>query len=261
MIAALTIAGSDSGGGAGIQADIKTFAAHGVYGASVITALTAQNTKNVTAIHTPPADFVGEQLTAVLDDIQIHAIKTGMLANADIIEKIVEILKTKNIPLVIDPVMISKSGNALLQPNAIENLKNLLIPLCTIITPNTPEAEELTGIKIKTKNDMITAAQKILKMGAKNVVIKGGHRTGENSDDLFKNTHQEIWLPAQRIQTNNTHGTGCTFSAAITANLANGQDVITAVQNAKTYITAAIAHAVNQKIGTGHGPVNHFYKF
>ena len=256
---ALTIAGSDSGAGAGIQADLKTFAALGVYGTSVITAITAQNTKGVTQILELPPDLIAAQIDAVIEDIGADALKTGMLANSAIIEVVAKRIREHRLKnLVVDPVMVAKSGDLLLRPEAIEALKSRLIPLATIVTPNLPEAEQLTGIHEIGLEALREAARRIIGMGAKSVVIKGGHQRGP-ATDLFFDGKKFLKLSAARIPTQNTHGTGCTFSAAIVANLAKGEKLEKAVVLAKRYITQAIRRGF--AIGSGHSPVHHFYCF
>lgn len=256
---ALTIAGSDSGGGAGIQADLKTFAALGVYGTSVITAITAQNTVGVTRVLELPPDLVAAQIDAVIQDIGTHALKTGMLANAAIIEVVAEKIKEHRLEnLVVDPVMVAKSGDLLLRRDAIEALRSRLLPLAATVTPNLPEAGELTGMKVSTQKEVEEAARRIIGMGAKSVVIKGGHRRGP-ATDLFYDGKKFRSFTSPRVRTANTHGTGCTFSAAITANLAKGASLEGAVAEAKRYITQAIRKGF--AIGSGHSPVHHFYNF
>lgn len=255
----LTIAGSDSGAGAGMQADLKTFAAHGVYGTSAITAITAQNTTGVTAVLALHPNLVGAQIDAILADIGTHAMKTGMLANAGIIDLVARKIaehRLKNV--VVDPVMVATSGDLLLQKSAVAVLRSKLIPLATIVTPNIPEAEVLTGMKLRTAGEIREAAQRIIKMGAKTVVIKGGHLNGP-AMDLFFDGKIFTALKTKRIRTINTHGTGCTLSAAIAANLAKKQNIASAVANAKRYITDALRHSY--RIGSGHGPVHHFYRY
>ncbi|MBU7014006.1 MAG: bifunctional hydroxymethylpyrimidine kinase/phosphomethylpyrimidine kinase [Theionarchaea archaeon] len=255
MKVALTIAGSDSGGGAGIQADLKTFAAFKVYGTSVITSVTAQNTVGVLGIHDMPAEFVGAQMDAVLTDIAVDACKTGMLSNADIIKVVAERLEKYNMEkYVLDPVMVAKSGDALLQQDAVSSLIRFLIPRSHVITPNMDEASLITGMSIQTVDDMKDAALKIKEMGARAVVVKGGHLKGD-AVDVFCGKDIEL-LSSERIDTRNTHGTGCTFSSAIAAGLARGDDSLTAVKRAKQYITDAIRYSF--PIGEGHGPTNHF---
>jgi hydroxymethylpyrimidine/phosphomethylpyrimidine kinase len=254
---ALTIAGSDSGAGAGIQADLKTFAAIGVYGTSAITAITAQNTVGVTKIVELSAEIVAAQIDAVIQDIGAHALKTGMLANAVIIETVAAKIREHALKnFVVDPVMVAKSGDLLLRADAIDSLRSSLIPLAAIVTPNLPEAEELTGMKLRGAKDIEAAAQKIIDMGAKTVVIKGGHRRGP-AIDLFFDGKRFRELRSPRIRTRHTHGTGCTFSAAIAAYLAKGEDVEDAVMLAKKFITQAIQRGY--PIGRGHSPVHHFF--
>jgi hydroxymethylpyrimidine/phosphomethylpyrimidine kinase len=252
---ALTIAGSDSGGGAGIQADLKTFTALGVYGMTAITALTAQNTLGVQGILDIPPQFVGAQLDSIATDIGIDAAKTGMLSNREIIEMVCSKIVEYGIDrLVVDPVMVAASGDPLLQPSAREALQNKLIPLALIVTPNIPEAEVLAGMKITSLEDMEKAAKIIWEKGVRNVIVKGGHRD-EEAVDVFYDGQEFSYYRAERIQTRNIHGTGCTFSAAITAELAKGKDVKEAVQIAKEYVTLAIRYSLD--IGKGHGPTNH----
>jgi hydroxymethylpyrimidine/phosphomethylpyrimidine kinase len=256
---ALTIAGSDSGGGAGIQADLKTFAALGVYGTSAITAITAQNTVGVTAILALSPQMVAAQIDAVITDIGAHALKTGMLANAKIIETVVKKIQEHRLRnLVVDPVMVATSGDLLIKKHAVAVLRSRLIPLAAVVTPNIPEAEELTGMALRTSEDIEESARRIVAMGAKSVVIKGGHRAGP-AVDLYYDGKKFIALHAPRIRTKNTHGTGCTFSAAIAAYLARGEKVERAVDLSKKYITAAITKAF--AVGSGHGPVHHFHRF
>ncbi|MGE5483996.1 MAG: bifunctional hydroxymethylpyrimidine kinase/phosphomethylpyrimidine kinase [Ignavibacteriales bacterium] len=255
MATALTIAGSDSGGGAGIQADLKTFTVLGVYGSSVIAALTAQNTLGVRGVFSIPADFVEEQLVAVLDDIGADAAKTGMLANGEIIRAVARVLRHRSLKnLVVDPVMVSKSGHSLLEPEACDALKQDLLPLALVVTPNLFEAQELTGRLVRNLEDMKTAARRISEMGPRYVVVKGGHLGGPATDLVFDGEGFTT-LTHERVQSKNTHGTGCTFSAAIAAFLAKGHPVLEAVANAKKYVTAAIAHSLD--IGKGYGPTNH----
>jgi hydroxymethylpyrimidine/phosphomethylpyrimidine kinase len=252
---ALTIAGSDSGGGAGIQADLKTFTALGVYGASAITALTAQNTLGVQGVFSIPADFVEEQIAAVLDDIGADAAKTGMLANNEIIRAVARALESRSFEnLVVDPVMVSKSGHPLLEQEARNALKQHLLPLALVVTPNLFEAEQLAGFAVRGLEDMKAAARLIRGMGPRYVVIKGGHLPGKATDILFDG--ETFWaLTRDRVHSRNTHGTGCTFSAAITAFLARGLSVAEAVKKAKEFVTTAIAHSLD--IGRGCGPTNH----
>jgi len=259
---ALTIAGSDSSGGAGIQADLKTFAAHQVYGASVIVALTAQNTTGVSAIHAVPGDFVTQQMDATFADLDIAAVKIGMLATVEVIKTVAAGLKRhKARNIVLDPVMVAASGSRLLEENAVEAIKTELFPLATLITPNLPEAAALLGTSMAETEDAIDEqAVRLAALGAANVLIKGGHGSGDTSTDLLLlagGTRQRFNAP--RYQTRNTHGTGCTLSSAIAANLAKGLALPEAVGHAKTYITAAIAAADQVPVGHGHGPVHHFH--
>jgi hydroxymethylpyrimidine/phosphomethylpyrimidine kinase len=255
---ALTIAGSDSGGGAGIQADLKTFAALGVYGASALTAITAQNTVGVHAVHEIPTGIISAQIDAVLDDIGADAVKTGMLASGPIIECVADALQRHGVlRLVVDPVMVAKSGDALLRQDAVEALRTRLVPLATVLTPNIPEAETLTGMKISSDAEVRRAAEMIVEMGAKSVVVKGGHREGPATDLFYDGSRfREFFAP--RIDTLNTHGTGCTFASAVAAGLARGMSVLEAVALAKGYVTEAIRGSF--PLGRGHGPLNHFYK-
>jgi hydroxymethylpyrimidine/phosphomethylpyrimidine kinase len=254
---ALTIAGSDSGAGAGIQADLKTFAALGVYGTSVITAITAQNTVKVSKVFELSPDLVAAQIDAVIEDIGAEALKTGMLANTAIIEMVAAKIRQYGLKkLVVDPVMVAKSGDLLLRRDAVEALRSRLIPLAQVVTPNLPEAEELTGMKLARRKEFEEAARRINAMGAKNVVIKGGHRRGA-AIDLFFDGRKMRLLRSTRMRTRHTHGTGCTFSAAIAAYLAKGEPVEMAVSRAKRYITAAIRQGF--AVGSGHSPVHHFH--
>mgnify|MGYP004685142719 CR=1 FL=1 len=257
----LTIAGSDSGGGAGIQADLKTFQMQGVFGTSVITAVTAQNTLGVFDIHPIPLNTIQAQLEAVKNDFQIASAKIGMLGTADIIECVADFLKNRPFgTLVIDPVMIAKGGAPLLQQQAVSALSKYLLPLADVITPNIPEAEALTGIKISDTTSIQQAALDLQKQGAKNVIIKGGHSLNSQSqqcqDWILLQDGKHFVLESQRFNTPHTHGTGCTFSACLTAELAKGAPLKSAVKTAKDFITAAISHPLN--IGHGHGPTNHW---
>tara|TARA_B100000749_G_scaffold267080_1_gene243696 strand:- start:41 stop:814 length:774 start_codon:yes stop_codon:yes gene_type:complete len=255
----MTIAGSDSGGGAGVQADLKTFAALGVYGASTLTAITAQNTVAVTAVHDIPTDVITAQIDAVLTDIGADAVKTGMLSSSDIIECVCEALEVHGVQrLVVDPVMIAKSGDALLREDAIGSLRTRLLPLAMVVTPNIPEAEALTETTIVSDADVRRAAEAIVGMGARSVVVKGGHREGP-ATDLFYDGKEFKEFTAPRFDTVNTHGTGCTFASAVAAGLARGMVVTDAVALAKDYVTEGIRHSFS--IGQGHGPLNHFYRF
>ena len=259
----LSIAGSDSGGGAGIQADMKTISANHCYAMTVITALTAQNTVGVTAIHPVPVDFVEKQLEAVLADIGTDAIKVGMLFSPALIETVADqLLQFNAVNIVLDPVMVAQSGDRLIEDDAVTALKERLIPLAALITPNIPEAAVLLEREIKTSNDLEKAAVDLLELGCANVLIKGGHLLEEDCDDLlFLGAEQKmIVLPGQRIKTNNNHGTGCTLSSAIASGLAKGLDMEPAVHQAKEYITGAIAAGAKYTIGKGHGPVHHFFQ-
>lgn len=259
MYKALTIAGSDSGGGAGIQADLKTFASLEVYGTCAITSVTAQNTTGVHGAYDLPPEFVGSQIKAVLSDIGADAVKTGMLANAGIIEIVASLIKEYKIKrLVIDPVMVAKSGDNLLAPEAIEDLKKNLLPLAMIVTPNLDEAEVLTGRKITNDKEMVDAAKEIFDLGIPYVVVKGGHLKGKATDIFFDG--QKVYsFTAERLDSICTHGTGCTFSAALTAFLAHGLTVKEAVDKAKKYIINAISHG--RPIGEGYGPVHHLASY
>ena len=259
---AVTIAGSDPSGGAGIQADLKTFAALGVYGASVLTALTAQNTRGVQSIYDVPVDFIGAQIDAVFADLAIGAVKIGMLSQAPAIEAVAAGLARHHAKtIVLDPVMVATSGDMLLARAAVETLRRELIPRALLVTPNLPEAAALTGGQpAHSEQEMEHQARAILALGARNVLIKGGHGAGEESVDLLIAQGDVVRLAAKRMDTKNTHGTGCTLSSAIAAGLAKGSDLVTAVRDAKNYVTAAIAAADALQVGHGHGPLNHFYK-
>lgn len=258
-IPTLTIAGSDSSGGAGIQADLKTFSAIGTYGMSVITAITAQNTKGVFLVEELSNEIIRKQIEVVFDDIRPKAVKVGMVSSEEIIVEIVKLLKEyKPDYLVVDPVMISKSGYSLLRPEAKKNLIEYLLPIAYILTPNVPEAEEITGVKINNIEDMKKAGEKILNLGPKYVLMKGGHMEGEAVDLLIGQEICEAYK-SERLNKKNTHGTGCTLSSAITSHLALGYGIKESVQLSKNYITEAISHSFD--IGQGVGPVNHFYNF
>jgi hydroxymethylpyrimidine/phosphomethylpyrimidine kinase len=259
MKRALTIAGSDSGGGAGIQADLKTFAARGVFGMSALTAITAQNTIGVQGVFELPPDFVALQIDSVLSDIGADAVKTGMLSSAPIIAAIVDRLKAHQVPwLVVDPVMRAKSGDPLLREEARDALVELLIPLADVITPNLPEAEVLAGFAIRSRDDMHRAAEGIQALGARNVVVKGGHLPDDpESVDVLFDGREFHEFTAPRVETRNTHGTGCTFASAIAAELAKGANVVQAVGTAKDYLTVALRASADWQLGGGHGPVDH----
>ncbi len=255
---AMTIAGSDSGGGAGIQADLKTFAALGVYGTSVLTAITAQNTVRVTAVHEIPTDVITAQIEAVITDIGASAVKTGMLSSSSIVETVaLELQRHQVSNLVVDPVMVAKSGDSLLREEAVESLRRRLVPLAAVVTPNIPEAEVLTGMSITTSDEVRRAAELIVGMGAASVVVKGGHLEGPATDLFYDGSHFQEFT-AQRIDTVNTHGTGCTFASALAAGLARGMSTLDAVAQAKEFVTEAIRRSFS--VGSGHGSLNHFYK-
>ena len=261
---ALTIAGSDSGGGAGIQADLKTFSALGCYGMSVITAITAQNTQSVSGIQAAEAEIVEQQIDAVLNDIDTDAIKIGMLFSAEIIEAVAGRMSAHNVEkIVLDPVMISKSGDKLLKDDAIETMVDKLFPLATLITPNIAETNVLTGMEIKTEEQLDEAAERLFETGAKNILLKGGHLEGSESADLLftleNGKTDKYRFTSERITTKNTHGTGCTFSSAIAAYLAQDCDLEDSVKFAKQYIKRAIEDGADYSLGSGHGPLNHFF--
>jgi hydroxymethylpyrimidine/phosphomethylpyrimidine kinase len=255
------VAGSDSGGGAGIQADLKTFSALGVYGASVITALTAQNTKGVTAIHDVPAEFVAAQIDAVFSDLEVSAVKIGMVSQRGVIETIAAgLARWRQSRVVLDPVMIATSGDKLLAPDAVDVLRRVLMPLALVVTPNLPEAAALLDAPLAhTETAMREQGERLLALGARAVLIKGGHADGAESVDLLIEPTAVTRLAADRIATANTHGTGCTLSSAVAAGLAKGLPLAEAVRAAKTYVTEALAAASRIKIGSGHGPVHHFH--
>jgi hydroxymethylpyrimidine/phosphomethylpyrimidine kinase len=258
---ALTIAGSDSSGGAGIQADLKTFAALGVYGASAITALTGQNTQGVDAVLVVPPDFVARQIKVVARDLDVRAVKIGMLATGEIIEAVAEQLKALlNVPIVLDPVMVAASGDVLLDEDAIETLGTTLLPRATLITPNLPEAAKLlAGNEAKNESEMRAQAEALRGLGASAVLIKGGHAKDPEAVDILVDGEGELRLAASRVATENTHGTGCTLSSAIAAELAKGAPLREAVRRAKSYVTAALQRADELRIGKGRGPVHHFH--
>ena len=258
MRTALTIAGSDSGAGAGIQADLKTFAAHGIYGTSAITAITAQNTLGVTQYQAVASDLVTAQIEAVVSDIGADACKTGMLANAAIVEAVAAAIKALDIPLlVVDPVMIAKSGDALVDGEAVAVLTAELLPLAFVVTPNIPEAEVLAGIAIRTDEDRHEAARRIAAHGASAVIIKGGHFPTADVVDLVYDRHTFTEFRHERVAGRHTHGTGCTFASAIASHLALGRSLLEAVPLAQRYVAGAIRHGVN--VGRGHAPMNHLW--
>ena len=260
---ALTVAGSDSSGGAGIQADLKTFAALGVYGASVITALTAQNTQGVTGIHQVPADFVTAQIDAVFADLAVGAVKIGMVAELSVIDAIAAgLARWRPKHVVLDPVMVATSGDRLLKADAVDALRTRLIPLASVITPNLPEAAALLEEAVaRTESAIADQGTRLLALGSRAVLIKGGHGAGTESIDYLVTSAGTIALPAPRVATKNTHGTGCSLSSAITAGLAKGEDMEVAVRNAKAWVSAAIAAADRFAVGHGHGPIHHFHKY
>ncbi len=254
----LTIAGSDSGGGAGIQADIKSMSANGVFAMSVITAITAQNTEEVTDVFELPTGIIASQIDAVFDDFEVAGVKTGMLSSTAVVEVVAKMLKPQNVTnLVVDPVMISKSGHPLIKPDAVEAMKQQLFPLALLVTPNVHEAQQLSGIEIKSLADARRAAKVIHGFGCKHVLIKGGHLLAERATDLLYDGRFFNIFKGEFIETPHTHGTGCTYASAITAHLARGKSLADAVQTAKTYLTEAIRHSL--AIGHGNGPTNHFY--
>lgn len=258
MKTALTIAGSDCSGGAGIQADIKTMSAHGVFAMSVIVSVVAENTSRVISVEDISPQIIKDQIDAVFEDIEVNAVKVGMLSSPECMEAVAEKLNQyKPKYTVVDPVMVAKGGHALMKPQALSTLKSRIIPLSFVLTPNIPEAEAITGMNIECLDDMKRSAEVIYNMGAKNVMIKGGHLSGDAVDLLFDGKEFQTFT-TQRINTKNTHGTGCTFSSAIAANIANGLPLCTAVSKAKEYVTTAIQHSL--EIGKGHGPTNHFYE-
>jgi hydroxymethylpyrimidine/phosphomethylpyrimidine kinase len=263
MPIALTIAGSDSSGGAGIQADLKTFAAFGVYGASVITALTAQNTTGVSGIHQVPQGFVTAQIDAVFSDLDVKAVKIGMAAQLATIDAILAGLMRWSPPhIVLDPVMVATSGDRLLATDAVAALRTKLIPRASLITPNLPEAAALLNEPVAVSEAAIEdQGRRLLSMGCPAVLIKGGHGQGSESIDYLVTGHGVVALAAPRIATQNTHGTGCSLSSAIAAGLAKGEDLETAVRQAKAWVSAAIAAADRISVGHGHGPIHHFHGF
>jgi hydroxymethylpyrimidine/phosphomethylpyrimidine kinase len=255
---ALTIAGSDSGGGAGIQADLKTFSALGVFGMTAITAVTVQNTKGVSDVEELSPSIVAEQIRSVAGDIGVDAAKTGMLASAAIVHAVAEAIEETGLPnLVVDPVFLSKHGHPLLADDAVDSIKRLILPLATVVTPNLPEAAGLAGFEVRDRDDMRRAAGAILRLGPRAVLVKGGHLEGDRAIDLFVEEGLEEWIDAERIETPHTHGTGCTLSAAITAHLARGASLQQAVRAGKSFVTEAIRHAL--ALGEGIGPVDQLW--
>jgi len=263
MIAtALSIAGSDPSGGAGIQADLKTFSARGVYGMCAITALTAQNTMGVSGVHLVPPAFVADQIRAVFADVRVGAVKIGMIANAEIANAVADVLQDHtDIPIVLDPVMIAKGGHSLLEPDAVTAMKTRLLPRANILTPNLPEAACLLGqSEARTRAEIEAQGRALLLLGPDAVLMKGGHLQGGDSPDLLISKSSTTWFEGKRIDTKNTHGTGCTLSAAIAAEIAKGVEINAAISNAKTYLLGAISAADDLQIGAGHGPTHHFHQ-
>jgi hydroxymethylpyrimidine/phosphomethylpyrimidine kinase len=259
MRTVITIAGSDSGGGAGIQADLKTFAALGVYGTSALTAITAQSTTGVTAALTLPADLVTAQIETVAGDIELHATKTGMLGSAAVVEAVAAAIKELDLPLVVvDPVMVAKSGDRLLDADAVDTLIAELLPEARVVTPNIPEAEALSGVRIASLDDAREAARRIHELGPAAVIVKGGHAEGDELVDLLYDDHQFAEFRTPRVRTRNTHGTGCTFASAVAAFLALGRPLPDATRLAQEYVAGAIRHGL--PIGKGHGPLDHFWQ-
>ena len=258
---ALSIAGSDPSGGAGIQADLKTFSAHGIYGMSAITALTVQNTQGVSGIELLPAAFVAAQIDALFEDIRIDAIKIGMIANAQIAHAVADVLKQHTqTPIILDPVMIAKGGHSLLEEDAITAIQQHLLPLADILTPNLEEAARLLDTEMATtRTEMEAQGRALLACGPRAVLMKGGHLEGDESPDLLITADSLIWYEAHRIDTKNTHGTGCTLSSAIAAQIAKGSSYEKAIEYAKSYVHGAIEAADSLHIGSGHGPTHHFH--
>lgn len=251
----LTIAGSDSGGGAGIQADLKTFAVLGVWGTSAITSITIQNTRGVSGVSDVPPDVVGAQIQAVVTDIGLDAAKTGMLSSAPIIDAVAEAAGELAIPnLVVDPVFVSKHGDPLLAPDAVEALRKRILPLATVVTPNLPEASGLAGLEVASREDMARAAHAILALGPRAVLVKGGHLEESRTDDLYMDADGTRWVTGERVETEHTHGTGCVLSAAIASFLARGNELYQAVLEAKAFVTQSIRHSI--RLGGGIGPVS-----
>lgn len=256
----LTIAGSDPSGGAGIQADIKAISANGAFAMAAITASTAQNTQGVVGIHLVPPAFVQDQIAAIFADIRVDAVKIGMIANADIATAVGHALQSQtDIPIVLDPVMIAKGGAALLQPDAVNTLRDVLLPMATVVTPNLPEAAHLLNTNsATTREEMVAQGAALCALGATAVLMKGGHLVGPDSPDCLVTSEILTWFDAPRTATANTHGTGCTLSSALAAQLAKGHSIADATAVAKSYVTHAIANADALSVGTGHGPTHHF---
>ncbi|MDE6967568.1 MAG: bifunctional hydroxymethylpyrimidine kinase/phosphomethylpyrimidine kinase [Clostridia bacterium] len=259
MVTALTIAGSDCSGGAGVQADLKTMSAHGVFGMSVIVTVVAENTSRVISIEDMPAKIIKDQITAVFEDIKVDAVKIGMLSSPECINAVYEkLLEYKPNNIVVDPVMYAKNGCPLMPESSIAVLLKTIVPLATVITPNIPEAECIANMKITSREDMMTACRKIYNTGVRNVLVKGGHYDGDAMDILYDGKEFFTFV-TERVDTKNTHGTGCTLSSSIASNLALGHSVYDSVRLAKEYVTGAIKHSLD--IGKGNGPTNHFWKF
>lgn len=260
MKAVLTIAGSDCSGGAGIQADIKTMSAHGVFAMSVITSVVAENTSRVNAVLDLPTSIIEKQIDSIFEDIKVDAVKVGMLGSIDIIKCVAEkLVEYKPTNVVVDPVMFAKNGSPLMAPNCIDSLINHILPCATVLTPNIPEAEYISGMAIDSLDDMKAACIKINDMGVKYTLIKGGHSSNKEVTDVLYDGSKFYTFTAERIYTKNTHGTGCTLSSAIASNLALGKNIYTAISDGKKYVTCAIEDAL--EIGKGNGPTNHFYNF
>lgn len=259
----LSIAGSDPSGGAGIQADLKAFSARGVYGMAALTALTAQNTQGVSGVHLVPATFVADQIRAVFADVRVDAVKIGMIANAEIADAVADVLEHhRGIPVVLDPVMVAKGGASLLDHAAVDVLTRRLLPLATLVTPNLPEAAALLHTSAAgTREEMADQGQSLRGIGAAAVLVKGGHLAGDDSPDVLVTASGLTWFEAVRVATVNTHGTGCTLSSALAAELAKGAPLRKAVGEAKAYLAEAVAQAETLSVGSGHGPVQHFHEF
>lgn len=260
----LSIAGSDPSGGAGIQADLKTFSARGTYGMAALTALTAQNTQGVTGVHAVPAAFVAEQIRTIFADVRVDAVKIGMIANAGIAEAVADVLRPyrDTLPIVLDPVMVAKGGSPLLASDAVDAVIYRLMPIATVVTPNLPEAAALLGEPVVTTREaMATQAERLKQLGPRAVLVKGGHLESEDSPDVLADATGLHWFEGERTLTKNTHGTGCTLSSAIAAELAKGASPAEAVAIAKSYLAGAIAAADSLNVGTGHGPVQHFHEW
>ncbi|MDL2408489.1 bifunctional hydroxymethylpyrimidine kinase/phosphomethylpyrimidine kinase [Rhizobium calliandrae] len=258
----LSIAGSDPSGGAGIQADLKAFSARRVYGMAALTALTAQNTQGVSGVHPVPPQFVAQQIKAIFADVRVDAVKIGMIANAAIAEAVADALSAhRGVPIVLDPVMIAKGGAALLAADAVDVLTDRLLPLATLLTPNLPEAAALLHEPVaENRETMARQAEALAKLGPLAVLVKGGHLVGDESPDVLAGPQGLTWFEADRVPTRNTHGTGCTLSSALAAEIAKGSSLADAVTIAKQYLAGAVAAAETLSVGTGHGPVQHFYE-